>query len=112
MLAANSLLLNQVLNMIGNIDLGFPTWARILDHLQDGGNRSSTLHRRHCRPHQEQPAMFRNPTALTTKDSSAILLKVRDTGDFTTYGILAPVFKVTVFPDDILDGVEKYENDL
>jgi hypothetical protein len=56
--------------------------------------------------------MFRNPTALTTKDSSAILLKVRDTGDFTTYGILAPVFKVTVFPDDILDGVEKYENDL
>jgi hypothetical protein len=26
-----------------------------------------------------------------------------------TYGILAPVFKVTVFPDDILDDVEKYE---
>jgi hypothetical protein len=56
--------------------------------------------------------MFRNPTALTTKDSSAIVLEVRDMGDFTTYGILAPVFKVTVFPDDILDDFEKYDNDL
>lgn len=70
--------------------------------LQGVGIQSLAPRRHHCQPHREQLAMCRIPIDCCGRVSGNL---VRFLVDRRAYGILWPVLRVTVFPEDILEAV-------